>query len=583
MTAHTGLPRTVTSSPAAAPTAAAAPGRLVAVALLAVIIAIASLRLVGLEHLVLWHDEVYTLLRVFGHRVTDGWALLFSDQILGPDQLLALQRPDPAHGLADTWRELTGHPEHAPLYYLLGWLAARLPLDPVVALRGTSALFGLLLPAAAFWLMRELFGRGPAPWIAALLVACSPLHLLYAQEARQYALWTLLTVAASAALVRALRCPEPCEGAAADAGNQPGRRHWMPAGSTRAWSLYALLLAAGLYTHLLFALLLPVHAVYAWLDAVQRSGRLLRPGALPWRPWIAAAGTALLLFLPWALVVLHGLDQALEYTSWMGRQVGVADLFAGWGNLLVRSAVDVWPVAPPTRALLLVVPIAVAVVVYLLRAPRPARWLLPLIALAYAAVVLVPDLVAGGVRSLHGRYTLPALLAVQLMLAWTLGALLAAGPAGRLAGAGALATLVALGLASHGQIARAEVWWNKNINLTALTPRAIAVLHAQQRPFLIVGANDTALGQALAVAHALDPGVRILGIRRQTPAGLVPPDVEQALVLIPTRSVRDALGPGWSVEPWDDGGTWALASARDTHSSPAPSGSTHDHDSQAPR
>jgi len=41
-----------------------------------------------------------------------------------------------------------------------------------------------------------------------------------------------------------------------------------------------------------------------------------------------------------------------------------------------------------------------------------------------------------------------------------------------------------------------------------------------------VGANDTALGQALAVAHALDPGVRILGIRRQTPAGLVPPDVE---------------------------------------------------------
>jgi uncharacterized membrane protein len=83
-------------------------------------------------------------------------------------------------------------------------MAVMPPLDPVTAFRGTSALFGLLLPAAAFWLMRELFGRGPVPWVAAALVAFSPLHLLYAQEARQYALWMLLFLASSAALQRAL-------------------------------------------------------------------------------------------------------------------------------------------------------------------------------------------------------------------------------------------------------------------------------------------------------------------------------------------------------------------------------------------
>jgi len=543
--------------------------------------AIASMRLLGLDQLYLWHDEVYTLLRVFGHPVEQGWALLFSDRILTPNELLALQRPDPAHGLADTWRELRGHPEHAPLYYLLGWLAARLPIEPVVALRGTSALFGMLLPAAAFWLMRELFGRGPVPWIAALLVACSPLHLLYAQEARQYALWTLLTLASSATLVRALRGSGSQADPAASAGGPDPARWLRRRAHAGAWALYAALLTVGLYTHLLFALLLPVHAAYVWLDAAHRTGRMPTPRDLPWRPWLAAAGASLVLFLPWAVVVFQGLDRALDYTVWMNRQVGSAETLAGWGQLLVRTAVDVWPQSPPTRALLLLLPIGAAVAFYLVRAPRPARWLLPLIAAAYAAIVLGPDLLAGGVRSLHGRYSLPALLAVQLMVAWSLSALLLGRPAGRLTAAAAIGALTALGLASQLQIARADVWWNKNNNLTALTPRAVAALHAGPRPFLIVGARDDALGQALAVAHALDDRVRILGIRWQTPAGLVPAGLEQALVLIPTDAVRAALAPGFEIEPWDNGWTWALATAGSAPAAPSPLALPNANDSQA--
>jgi uncharacterized membrane protein len=516
----------------------------------ALIAAITSARLVGLDQLLVWHDEVYTLLRVFGYPAEQGWAVLFDGSIRTADQVLAFQRPDPERGFADTWRELTGHPEHAPLYYLLGWLATRLPLEPVVALRGTAALFGLLLPAAAFWLMHELFGRKaftgegpspihlPVPWVAALLIACSPLHLLYAQEARQYALWTLLILASSAALVRALRERRP-----------------------RDWWLYAGLLTLGLYTHLLFALMLAVHAAYAWLAAAHASGQLLRPRGLALRPWLLAAGSALILFLPWILVFMLGLEQAMDYTGWMSRPAGAAANLLAWGQFLVRSLFDIWPDQPPAHALLLLLPLAAALGHYLRRAPRPACWLLPLIALAYAAVVLGPDLVLGGVRSIHGRYGLPALLAAQLMLAWTLGSLLQSRGAGRIVSAAALVMLVCLGLASQLRIGQAETWWTKNPNLSALTPRAAQTLNGQQQPFLAVGASGLALGQLLSVAHRLDDRVRVLGFRRQTPPSALPADLEQVLLLIPTQPLRAALGPGFFIQPWDDGETWALATA----------------------
>ena len=519
--------------------AGSASGRVLAFVALVLITAIASARLIGLDQLLLWHDEIYTLMRVLGHPAEAGWRLLFSDQTLTPDQLLALQRPDPAHGLADTWRELTTHPEHAPLYYLLGWLAARLPLEPVIALRGTSALFGLLAPAAAFWLMRELFGRGPVPWVAALIIACSPLHLLYAQEARQYALWTLLVLASSAALVHALR----------------------RARAFSAWALYGALLTLGLYSHLLFVLMLPVHAVYGWLDSAHRSGRLLHPADLPWRPWLIAAGSALVLFLPWVVVLLLGLERTLDVTSWMAKPVGAAENLRAWGDLLVRGTLDLWPDALPDRALLLLLPTAAALVYFGVRALVPQRWLLLLIAVTSVAVVLGPDLVLGGKRSLHARYGLPALLAVQLMMAWTLGALLTGRLGGRLFAGSAIAAIAVLGLVSQQQIRAAETWWHKRPVLSALTPRAVATLNAQPQPFLIVGGSELSLGQVLTVAHRLDDRARVLAINVDTPATAIPAGLDQAMVLIPTEPVLIGLGPGFRLEPWDDGKMWSLATA----------------------
>ena len=506
---------------------------LLALLLLAIVSATAS-RLIGLEHLPVWHDEAFTLTRVFGYAQEEVQQALFSERIMTPADVLRFQQPNPANGWVATLRALTQHPEHAPLYYLLGRAATALPLDPVTALRGTSALFGLLLPGAAFWLMRELFGRGPVPWVAAALVAFSPLHLLYAQEARQYALWTLLVLAASAALQRAVRDDRRAD-----------------------WWLYAGLVVVGLYAHLLFLLLLPVHAAYGWLVRAHATGNLLRPRGLPLRQWLTALGLALLLFLPWLVVLVLHFDRAVHFTSWMERPVGTDRVFVAWGQHLLHSFVDLSPREPSMRWLLLLLPLGWAVLHYLRRAPRPALWLLPLIAAAYIGIVLGPDLLLGGSRSLHARYALPALLALQLMVAWSIGDGIAhAGAIGRPVAAASLVLLMLLGGLSLWRIAHTESWWSKNFSADNIDIARLA--NASVRPLIAASPSGVATGEMLSVAYYLDDRVRLWGeTANGTPT--LPAGFGDIILLTPTDALRAALGPGRRAEPIDDSWQWLYA------------------------
>ena len=169
----------------------------------------AAARLAGLDGMVVWHDEVFTLVRAFGHSESDIQATLFSGRLLSPGEVLVLQGPDPTRGWDAALAAFASHPEHAPLYYALARLSALslapFGVDPVSAARGVSAVAGILIIPAAFVLARVLFGGGAAPWAAALLAAASPMLFLYAQEARQYSLWVLMVALSTAALVWAVR------------------------------------------------------------------------------------------------------------------------------------------------------------------------------------------------------------------------------------------------------------------------------------------------------------------------------------------------------------------------------------------
>ena len=208
------------------------------VGLLIILISV-GLRFTNLGAKVYWHDEAYSSLRVFGHTGPEYYADMFDGNIHSVEDLRRLQHADADLGINATLRALISRPEHPPLYYLLARVWADHFTDPVVALRSLSALFGLLLLPALYWFAREVFSDPRVSWMSVLLTAASPLFLLYAQEARQYALWLLLTALSWAAMLYALRT-----------------------GERRAYFFYGLMVALGLYTHIMFAFVVLSQAIY---------------------------------------------------------------------------------------------------------------------------------------------------------------------------------------------------------------------------------------------------------------------------------------------------------------------------------
>jgi mannosyltransferase len=202
---------------------------LVAVALL--------LRLYRLDHKSLWLDEVLTV--HFAHRPS-AWLILSSTDV------------------------------HPPLYYLLakGTLALS---ESVFALRFLSAVASATAVWFVFALGRELFDVRTG-LVAGFLMAISPFQVWHAQDARMYALLTLLIAAASHVLLRALAVG--------------GWRHWLT---------YAALASLALYTHHVAAFSLLAHSIYVLLIGrntkwiLRRFGGALAIAAVLYAPGIASA------------------------------------------------------------------------------------------------------------------------------------------------------------------------------------------------------------------------------------------------------------------------------------------------------
>ena len=208
-------------------------------------------------------------------------------------------------------REVDHHP---PLYYsmLSGWISVCGSGESAV--RALSALFGTLNIGVIYLLGRRLCGAWVGA-VAAWVLALSPLHVRYAQEARMY---TLLTLFASLALYAFLHLWRKSGGL--DQGGGDGSPALGPAtGLVPGWLGYVIFTTCMLWTHNT-AVFFPVAAnliVFARAVVRRRSkhgltrepGGALRSGGRPnsrWlRRWAAAQGAVLILWSPWipALVV----------------------------------------------------------------------------------------------------------------------------------------------------------------------------------------------------------------------------------------------------------------------------------------
>jgi mannosyltransferase len=156
------------------------------------------------------------------------------------------------HRLPEMWSWIARIDQHPPLYYTLLNLWMRMGND-AETVRLLSAVVGTLTIPVIFLLGQRLAGLLTG-LMAALILAVSPFHVRFAQEARMYALLALAAAAAMACLACLLRKTTAgavhASPARPEQDELPLRRRWV-------WTGYVVFTAAAMLTHST-ALLLPV-------------------------------------------------------------------------------------------------------------------------------------------------------------------------------------------------------------------------------------------------------------------------------------------------------------------------------------
>jgi len=268
-------------------------------------------RFVNLDRKIYWMDEVYTSLRISGYTETEVAYQLLEGHILSLQDLHKYQRINSANSVVNTVKGLaTEEPQLSPLYFILVRYWAQIFGDSVAAVRSFSAFLSLLIFPCIYWLCLELFESSLVGWLACALLAVSPFQLVYAQEARQYSLWTVAILLSSASLLGAMRV-----------------NTW------RSWGIYALTVTLGFYSHLFFVLVATAQAIYVFVINNCRWSKTLRAYCL-------SSLVAIIAFFPWIVVILTNYQQALTMTAAQDTKIPLVYFLKSWLGNLSRNFID---------------------------------------------------------------------------------------------------------------------------------------------------------------------------------------------------------------------------------------------------
>ncbi|TES96047.1 hypothetical protein E3J85_01430 [Patescibacteria group bacterium] len=184
------------------------------------------------------------------------------------------------------------HDVHPPFYYFLLKLWTLILGESELALRGFSALFGMLLIIAVYFLVKNLFNRKVA-LISSFLITIAPFFIQYSQEVRMYTLGAFLAVMSTFYLWKALH------------NNQARLNLYY-------WIGYVVFTILAIYTHyfLIFTVIAQIAGVLLGLIVLPKKERtnLLKKW---WHFGLSILFTAVF-YLPWLPILLKQSNQVRE-------------------------------------------------------------------------------------------------------------------------------------------------------------------------------------------------------------------------------------------------------------------------------
>ncbi|OUL26758.1 hypothetical protein BV375_20835 [Nostoc sp. 106C] len=441
-------------------------------------------RFINIDKKIYWRDEALTSLQISGYTQTEILQEAFNGSIITVADLQKYQQIKPNSSVIDTVKSLAIEtPEHPPLYYMMSRLWVQCFGSSIAATRSLSVLLSLFVFPAIYWLCLELFESPLVGWIAMAIVAVSPFHVLYAQEAREYSFWTVTILLSSAALLRAMRLK-----------------------TKQSWGVYALNLALGFYSYLFFAFVAVSHGIYTIITERFKLTKTLVA-------YLIAAASGFLLFAPWAVVVITNLEQLKKSMSWISYRFTFIELATRWIFNINRIFVD-WnyglsfnsPI--PYLVIIAILILAVYSLYFVWRNTSERQWLFIFTLIGITALALVlPDLISGGQRSRVLRYIIPCYLGVQLAVAYLFATQITSISLKKWQHKSWQVIMVILltsGVASCVISSKAAVWWNKlGIDNTQLT----MIVNKASNPLVI---SDTSLpSDILSFSYGLNKDVHI--------------------------------------------------------------------------
>jgi uncharacterized membrane protein len=474
-------------------------------------------RFVNIDKKVYWFDESATTSRISR---LDDYVESVKGQIISVEKLNEFQNANPLADINEVVENLFWVPQHTPLYFLTARFWAQEFGISVRSIRSLSAIISLFVFPALYWLSIELFQSSLVAWISIALVAVSPFHILYAQEARMYSLLTVLILLASAALLRAQRVR-----------------------TKQSWGIYSVTLALGLWSHTIFSLTVISHGIYIAVTGGFRRSKVAIS-------YLMATLFGLILFCPW-IFVLFDRSSRLSTLDWQHKEISLSTLARYWGINISRLFFDIVPTYrldtnfsdfsnPLLVFLIAAILLFVVYALYFLsrRASTTARlFVITLIGIPVIALVL-PDVIVGGIRSNNPRYLIAPYLGIQLASAYLFANKIEALSTQVLQQKlwrGMTVVLLSLGILSATVSSQAETWWNKYYS-SELPPIA-KIVNQTPNPLLIVDSDG---GILWSFKDLLKPNVRFL-LLADARIPVIPKGFSDVFIFEPSEDLQENL------------------------------------------
>lgn len=395
----------------------------------------ASFRFINnnVDNKVYWRDEILTSFDIAGYALPEVFQKVYDGQIRNTLELQTYQHLNPEKSVQDTINAVIVNEaaQHTPLYFLIGRYWLKIFGNSPVVTRYLSAIISLLGLPCIYWLCVELFASKLAGMLVMALTSVSLFHIYYAQEAREYSLWIVITLLSSVLFLRAKRL-----------------------NTLQNWSFYTLSIVSGLYTYPFTGFVIIGHGIYLTIIEQFRFTKALKA-------YLAAALIGLLTFSPWLWIMLNNTAKIREMSSWAVTKFPWTSLI----NIWLSNVSFVFLNARPRTTIFILLLVALSFIYVCWKTPKKI-WLFLVTLFASTTVpLIVIDLIRGSIVLAINRYSAPTYLAIQLTVGYFLYLLISTTNLRKiwLRRAGQIITIALLvaGIWTCNRFLQADRGWNK--------------------------------------------------------------------------------------------------------------------------